>query len=214
MSPRRRVLLLRHGRTTWNAESRFQGQLDIDLDEVGRAQAERAGELLARLRPDLLVSSDLRRARDTAAALARRTGLPVTQDVRLRETFAGRWQGLTSTEIDDRYGAERAGWSAGSDVPAGVDGERRSEVGARMSAALVEHAARLPDGGLLVAVTHGGAASSGLHHLLGVPRASWPVLSGLGNCHWSLLREHPGERWVLEEHNAGSLPEEVVGDES
>ncbi len=213
-APRRRVLLLRHGRTTWNAQSRFQGQLDIDLDDVGRAQAERAGELLARLRPDLLVSSDLRRAQDTAGALVRRTGLPVTTDERLRETFAGRWQGLTIAEMDERYPAERASWSAGADVPAGVDGERRSEVGARVSAALVEHAARLPDGGLLVAVTHGGAASSGLHHLLGVPRASWPVLSGLGNCHWSMVREHRDRRWVLEEHNAGSLPEVVVGDES
>ena len=211
---RRRVLLLRHGQTTWNVQSRFQGQLDIDLDDVGRGQAERAGELLARLRPDLLVSSDLRRARDTAGALARRTGLPVTYDERLRETFAGRWQGLTTTEMDERYTQARASWSAGADVPAGVDGERRSEVGARMSAALVEHAARLPGGGLLVAVTHGGAASSGLHHMLGVPRTSWPVLSGLGNCHWSLLREHGDRRWVLEEHNAGSLPEEVVGDES
>ena len=211
---RRRLLLLRHGQTTWNAQSRFQGQLDIDLDETGRAQAERAAELLARLRPDALVASDLRRARDTADALARRTGLPVTHDPRLRETFAGQWQGLTTAEIDERFGAERAGWSAGSDVPAGVDGERRSEVAARMAQALTEHAAALPAGGLLVAVTHGGAASSGLHALLGVPREAWPVLSGLGNCHWSLLHEHRGDRWLLEEHNAGSLPEEVVGDES
>lgn len=214
MSSRRRLLLLRHGQTTWNTQSRFQGQLDIGLDDVGRAQADRAAELLARLRPDLLVSSDLRRASDTAAALARRTGLAVTLDSRLRETYAGAWQGLTVTEIDQRYGDARASWRAGSDVRAGGDGERRSEVGARVAAALVEHADRLPDGGLLVAATHGGAASSGLHVLMGVPRESWPVLSGLTNCHWSLLNEREDGRWVLEEHNAGSLPEDVVGDET
>lgn len=213
-SRRRRLLLLRHGQTSWNTQSRFQGQLDIELDDVGRAQAERAAELLARLRPDLLVSSDLRRAMVTAAALARRTGLSVTADVRLRETFAGQWQGLTSTQIDTRFGAERASWRAGSDLPAGVEGERRSEVGARVSQALREHATALPDGGLLVAVTHGGAASSGVHLLVGVPRESWPVLSGLANCHWSLLHERREGGWVVAEHNAGSLPEQIVGDET
>lgn len=211
---RRRLLLLRHGQTAYNSASRFQGQLDIDLDDVGRAQAETAAELLARLRPDLLVSSDLRRASDTAAALARRTGLAVTVDARLRETYAGAWQGLTTDQIDARFGAERDRWRAGSDAPAGGDGERRSEVGARVAAALLEHAGRLADGGLLVAATHGGAASSGLHMLLGVPRERWPVLSGLANCHWSLVTEHRDGRWVLAEHNAGSLPEDVVGDES
>jgi len=207
-------LLLRHGQTAWNAESRFQGQLDIDLDDEGRAQAERAAELLARLRPDLLVSSDLRRAGDTAAALARRTGLTVGYDARLRETYAGVWQGRTRAELDEQFAADRASWLAGSDVRAGVDGERRSEVGARMAAALLDHAAQLAPGGLLVATTHGGAASSALHVMLGIPRAIWPVLSGLSNCHWSLLGERDGGGWVLQEHNAGSLPEEVVGDES
>ena len=214
MSDRRRLLLLRHGRTAWNEQSRFQGQLDVGLDDVGRRQAERAAELLARLRPDVLVSSDLSRARDTAAALGRRTGREVVLEPRLRETYAGAWQGLTSTEIDERFGAARMSWRSGSDEPAGGDGERRSEVGARVAAGLLEHAGRLPAGGLLVAATHGGAASSGLHTLLGVPRENWPVLSGLANCHWSLLIERSGGRWVLEEHNAGSLPEEVVGDES
>lgn len=213
MNPRR-LLLLRHGQTAWNAQSRFQGQTDIDLDDVGRAQAERAGELLARLRPELLVSSDLRRATDTAAALTRRTGLAVTLDRRLRETDAGLWQGLTAAEIDARFGDARGAWRAGSDAPAGGTGERRSEVGARVAEALLEHGARLAPGGLLVAVTHGGAVSSGLHVLLAVPRERWPVLSGLSNCHWSILAERGGQRWVLEEHNGGSLPEEVVGDES
>jgi probable phosphoglycerate mutase len=207
------VLLLRHGRTSWNAEERFQGQTDVDLDDVGRAQASRAARLLARLHPDVLVSSDLRRARDTAAVLGGVTGLPVEADPRLRETYAGSWQGMTSTEIDAAHGSERQAWRSGLNVRPGVDGELRHEVGDRVAKAVREYADRLVPGQLLVAVSHGGAISSGLQTLLGVPRLSWPVVSGLNNCHWSLLREY-GDRWVLEEHNAGSLPQEVVGDEA
>ncbi len=210
----RRLLLLRHGRTAWNAQSRFQGHLDVALDDVGVAQAEQAALLLARLRPDALVSSDLGRAARTADAVARRTGLTVVLDERLRETCMGAWQGLTLTEVEQRFGDDHARWRAGDDVRAGGDGERRTEVGERMAAALLEHAATLPDGGLLVAATHGGAAPSAVHALLGVPRPLWPVVSGLANCHWSLLAERSTGRWVLEEHNAGSLPQEVVGDES
>lgn len=210
----RRLLLLRHGRTAWNAQSRFQGQLDVGLDEVGASQAERAAALLARLRPDAVVSSDLVRAASTADAVARSTGLPVFRDPRLRETCMGAWQGLTLAEVVERFGSDHARWRAGEDVHAGGDGERRTEVGERVAAALTEHAASLPDGGLLVAVTHGSAASSALHVMMGVPRPLWPVVSGLANCHWSVLLERSGAGWVLQEHNAGSLPQEVVGDES
>lgn len=210
----RRLLLLRHGRTAWNAQARFQGQLDIPLDDVGQAQAEQAGDLLARLRPDVLVSSDLDRAARTADALARRTGLPVTRDERLRESRFGAWQGLTVDQVKAQFGDGYARWRDGDDVRAGGDGETRTEVGARMAAALREHACILPAGGLLVAATHGGAATSAVHTLLGVPRPLWPVVSGLGNCHWTLLTERSTGRWVLEEHNAGSLPEDIVGDES
>ena len=209
----RRVLLLRHGQTSWNAEDRFQGQTDVDLDDVGRRQASRAARLLAALQPHALVSSDLRRARDTAAALATLTGLEAVTDPRLRETYAGAWQGMTASEIDAAHGAEREAWRSGHDVRPGGDGELRWEVGDRVAAAVRDHAARIVPGQLLVAVSHGGAVSSGLQTLLEVPRAAWPVVSGLNNCHWSLLREH-GERWVLEEHNAGSLPQAVVGDEA
>jgi probable phosphoglycerate mutase len=207
------VLLLRHGQTAWNAQDRFQGQTDVDLDDTGRRQARRAARLLAGLRPDVLVSSDLRRARDTAAALAAITRLEVLTDARLRETYAGSWQGMTAAEIDATHGAEREAWRSGQDVRPGGDGELRWEVGDRVAAAIREHAGRLLAGQLLVAVSHGGAVSSGLQTLLGVPRNAWPVVSGLNNCHWSLLREH-GERWILQEHNAGSLPQEVVGDEA
>jgi glucosyl-3-phosphoglycerate phosphatase len=214
MSRGRQVLLLRHGQTGWNADGRFQGQTDIDLDAVGRVQAERAAAELARLSPSAIVTSDLRRARDTAYPLAQLTGLRVVIDRRLREVYAGSWQGMLSDDIDEVDPELRAAWRAGADVRPGGDGELRSEVGARVAAAVLQHVAALPPDGLLVVVSHGGSISNGVQTLLGVPREHWPVVSGVNNCHWSVLQQQRDERWVLTEHNAFSLPEEVVGDES
>lgn len=210
----RQVLLLRHGQTTWNAAGRFQGQTDIDLDAVGRVQAERAAAELVRLAPAKIVSSDLRRARDTAFPLAQVTGLEVTLDERLREVYAGSWQGMLGPDIDAQDPQLRAAWRSGAEVRPGGDGELRSQVGARVAEAVLEHVASVPAGGLLVVVSHGGSISNGVQVLLGVPRETWPVVSGVNNCHWSVLEQQRDERWVLTEHNAFSLPEPVVGDES
>ena len=89
----RRIVLLRHGRTEWNATRRYQGQADPPLDEVGQAQAIEAAALVAAMRPDLLVSSDLQRACQTAEKLASLTGLELSLDARLRERHLGHWQG-------------------------------------------------------------------------------------------------------------------------
>jgi probable phosphoglycerate mutase len=210
----RQVLLLRHGQTEWNAAGRFQGQTDIGLDEVGRRQAERAAKHLARLSPSAIVSSDLSRARQTAAALAARTGLDVATDPRLREVYAGSWQGLVGSEIDAQDPELRLAWRSGQDVRPGGDGETRVELGRRVAEAVSEHVARVRAGELLVVVTHGGSISNGVQTLLRLPREHWPVVSGVGNCHWSVLDELSDGRWVLSEHNAFSLPEDVVGDES
>ncbi|MDP2775387.1 MAG: histidine phosphatase family protein, partial [Nocardioides sp.] len=94
----RTLVLLRHGRTAFNHALRVQGQLDVELDEVGREQALVAAEALAKLGPTLLWSSDLLRARATAAALAEATGLSPTYDARLREFHLGERQGLTHDE--------------------------------------------------------------------------------------------------------------------
>ncbi len=208
----RRVVLWRHGRTSWNATSRFQGQTDVPLDEVGVFQAERAARDLATLRPDFIVSSDLVRARATAEALAQIVGLPVQTDEALRETFAGDWQGLTRQEILDRDGDDFYRWINGEDIKPG-GGESRGEVAARVAAAVRSHAARLPQDGTLVIATHGGAARAGIGELLGLPIEYWASLGGLVNCAWSVLEEQRDGRWRLVEHNARSLPEEVVGDE-
>lgn len=213
----RRLVLWRHGRTTWNAEHRFQGQTDVPLDEVGIAQARRAAAELALLNPTILVSSDLQRARDTAAALAQITGLDLRLDERLRETYAGEWQGLTREEIRARYGSELQEWATGSDLRPG-GGERRTEVAARVVAAVEEVVADSAEDAVIVIATHGGSARAGIGQLLGLPVEHWSALGVLTNAAWSVLlgHDHPeaatGPRWRLQEYNARSLPEDVPRD--
>ncbi len=211
----KRVVFWRHGRTEWNASTRFQGQTDVPLDEVGRAQALRAAPLLAELAPALLISSDLSRAYETAGALAALTGLQIVTDVGLRETYAGQWQGLERREIQEQFGASWAAWSEGDDtVRPGGDGELRVEIADRVVASLERHLAMVPDGSTVVVATHGGAARAAIGRLMGLPVSHWASLGVLSNCAWSVLVERPETGlWRLIEYNAGSLPEPPLADD-
>lgn len=196
-----RLLVWRHGRTGWNATGRMQGQTDIDLDEVGRGQAEAAAALLARTAPDAIVSSDLSRARATAAPLASRTGLPVRVEARLRERAFGDWEGRTAAEIEAGSPAAYRRWRAGRTVAApGV--EELPDLSKRAYEALTEAAALVPEGTVVV-VTHGGTAKQGTGALLDWPDEVLAGLEGLDNCHWSDLR-HDRYRWRLVAYNLGA----------
>jgi probable phosphoglycerate mutase len=208
----RRVVLLRHGRTEWNATGRFQGQLDAPLDVMGKAQAIAAAVAVAPMQPDAIVSSDLGRTADTAAAVAAETGLDVVLDPRLREINLGLWQGLTRAEARERFPEEYEGWQAGEDRRRG-DGETYAEVGARASECVIEWLDRLGAGATLLAVTHGGTARATIGTMLGFDPDLYWRLAPLGNCRWSLLADI-GRGWRLEEHNAGSPPEEETGDDA
>jgi broad specificity phosphatase PhoE len=211
----RRIVFWRHGRTMWNAEHRFQGQLDIPLDDTGIAQAEHAAAELALLRPDVIIASDLKRAHTTASFLHRVTGVPIDVDPDLRETFAGEWEGLTRAQLQERFGDDLAHWSAGSNIRPG-GGETRIEVAERVVAAVNRGLTRTPTDGTLVVATHGGAARAGIGALLTLPPEHWAVLGVLTNCAWSVLLENEGAigpPWRLQEYNAGSLPEPALADD-
>src|SRR5262249_32042099 len=174
-----RILLWRHGRTAWNYDGRFQGQADPPLDEVGRRQAREAAPFIAGMRPSAVVSSDLRRAIDTARDL----GLQVRTDPRLREIDLGEWSGLNAGQAAARFPDEDDAWRRGEDVRRG-GGETYEEVGARAVTLVDELLATgdVPDDGLLVLVTHGGTARSLIGRLLELPPRSWWRFGPLGNC--------------------------------
>ena len=212
----RRLILLRHGRTAWNHERRFQGHADPPLDAVGRAQAYEVAAIVAALAPDLLVSSTATRAMQTAEVVAAATGLPVRREPRLIERGLGHWEGRTLDEVAAAYPEEYAEWAAGKDV-ARRGGETRSEVAARALEAFRD----LPDVPLTVLVTHGAAANALCHALLGLPQDAHP-LGALANCHWSELHAESRDgtvTWRLRGHNLGApgtvvpLPTHTVEDE-
>ena len=105
-----RLLLIRHGETAWNIDSRIQGHTDIPLNDVGRWQAERVALALADEGVDAVFSSDLQRARDTAEAIARTVSRPLQLDEQLRERHFGRLEGLTHGEIHAQWPDDARRW--------------------------------------------------------------------------------------------------------
>jgi glucosyl-3-phosphoglycerate phosphatase len=196
-----RLFIWRHGQTEWNSSNRVQGHTDVALDDVGRAQAAAAAPVLAAFRPDLLISSDLRRAADTAAALAAETGLPIRFDPRLREQYFGQWQGMTTDEIAAAYPEAYARWRRGEPISA-YEIEDRDDLAKRVATA-ARDAVEQADGGTVVLSTHGGSAKYMLADMLGWNREIVGKIVGLANCHWTEIRSDPVRGWVLRAHNVG-----------
>jgi glucosyl-3-phosphoglycerate phosphatase len=212
----RHLVMLRHGQTEYNAGSRMQGQLDTELSDLGREQAAAAAEVLAKRQPVIIVSSDLRRALDTAVALGERCGLPVLVDTRLRETHLGDWQGLTHLEVDAAAPGARLAWRENARwAPHG--GENRVDVAARSMPLVAELITEQSEWGIdepdrpVVLVAHGGLIAALTAALLGIPVDNWPILGGMGNASWVQLSGHSEPdataeevRWRLDVWNASA----------
>ncbi|WP_421845047.1 glucosyl-3-phosphoglycerate phosphatase [Mycobacterium sp.] len=217
----RRLVMLRHGQTHYNLGSRMQGQLDTELSDLGRAQAVAAAEVLGKQQPRLIVSSDLRRAYDTAFKLGERTGQQVLVDNRLRETHLGDWQGLTHTQVDAAAPGARLAWREDATwAPHGGESridvaERSVPVVAELVSAESEWGGAGEPGRPVVLVAHGGLIAALSAALLKLPVANWPVLGGMGNASWVQLSGHSKDsddsatdfdriRWRLDVWNASA----------
>jgi broad specificity phosphatase PhoE len=143
------ITFIRHGQTTGNAAGRWQGHTNSSLTDLGRDQAAKLGDRLADAKFDLVISSDLDRTMETAAALGR----PVEADERWREPFFGAWEDLTTDEIMVRDSEQVAALFKGEDIAPG-GGERLSEVTQRTRAALDDLVTRVGSGSVAV-VSHG-----------------------------------------------------------
>jgi glucosyl-3-phosphoglycerate phosphatase len=202
----RRLVMLRHGQTEYNAGSRMQGQLDTELTDLGREQAVAVAEVLAKRQPLVIVSSDLRRALDTAVSLGERAGMPVLVDPRLRETHLGEWQGLSHLEVDAMAPGARLAWRNNSRwAPPG--GESRVDVAARSVPLISQLITEQPEWGRddpdrpVVLVAHGGLIAALTAALLGLPVDNWPILGGMGNASWVQLSGHSA---------ADAAPEDIL----
>jgi broad specificity phosphatase PhoE len=197
-----RLLLVRHGESTWNAQSRWQGQADPPLSPLGEQQAEEAAERLAEIASITAVwTSDLVRARRTAELIASRLRLErVCDEPRLRERDVGSWSGLTRAEIEERW----PGYLAARRSPPDFEGD--VELLARTRAGLSAAVDGSRSGELLV-VTHGGVVRT-IERSLGATPDRLPNLAG----RW-ILADSPtalalGERVVLVEPEDVTVPRE------
>ncbi len=158
----KRIFLVRHGESEWNSARRLQGQADIDLSETGRAQARALSATILSLAPDQALTSDLKRASETAGLLGFEHAAP---SPRLREIHVGEWTGKSIKDLSVLNDGHYRRWRAGTYTPPG--GESWTDFVARSSAAVTEalqHGAER-----LLVVCHGGVIRALLQHLIDLP---------------------------------------------
>jgi broad specificity phosphatase PhoE len=164
------IFLARHAETDWNRDRRWQGHADPPLNATGIEQANELAQQLAAEQLDAIYSSDLRRAYETAEAVARGRQLAVIRHSGLREIDVGEWSGLTTDEIKARYPERFALHDAGGDGWA--DGEPHAVMSERVVSAVAEIAAANPDGRVLC-VLHGGTIRALLAQAEGIELGEW-----------------------------------------
>jgi alpha-ribazole phosphatase len=218
-----RLILVRHGVTSWNQAGRYQGHQDIPLGELGRLQAARVAGRLASERIDLCLTSDLGRARETAASVLAGRGLVPTETPALRELGFGTWEGLGSMQIAPKYPAEWEAWIRDPVMAAPPAGETLQQLLDRLLVPLAEvvalptrqgephdwfayraagGAGEEPTAGTVLVVSHGGPIRVLIAHLLGLPlRAYWQFAI------------RPASVSILELYPEGAIAE-VIGDTS
>jgi broad specificity phosphatase PhoE len=147
------ILIARHGQSDWNHEKRWQGHADRPLTERGREQAQALADRVAHIELDAVYSSDLQRARDTAAVVAKSQDLEVRQLPDLREVDVGSWSGLTRAEAEERFPEGFTRWRDG--YPGWKDGETYEAMTDRVLRAVDQIAAE-HEGGPVLVVSHGG----------------------------------------------------------
>lgn len=148
------LYLIRHGETDWNKQGKYTGQMNISINDTGKKQAIRVAEEMKNLEPEVIYSSDLKRALETAQAISEELGIPIIKDKRLREIHQGEWEGLHVDEIRMQYTSQ---FNTRKEDPLGVaapGGESIGDVDIRVRSFLDEITEKHPDGKIVVS-SHG-----------------------------------------------------------
>jgi probable phosphoglycerate mutase len=202
-------IVIRHGETDWNREQRFQGQIDVPLNATGHRQAQRLAEAMTGERFDLLVSSDLQRARQTAQPLAQRHAHDARLHAALREQSFGVLEGLDVPAIQTRHPQLWAQWLRHDADYALPDGESARRFHARVIAA-VRELAEAHGGQTLLVVTHGGVLDMLWRTAHGLSLHG-PRTCAIPNTGINRLRWRRGTlqilRWAEDTHLAGLPPQ-------
>jgi probable phosphoglycerate mutase len=181
-----RLLLVRHGESTWNAARRIQGQLDPPLSDQGAAQAIEVRERLAGHRLAGFYCSDLVRTRQTAELIAPAVGMDPVPEPGLREIALGAWEGRTREELIEEYPALWERWAREPDWDIVPGGEGAGPFTARVHGTLDGLRERHPHGDVLC-VTHGGVVQVALLGVVGrASRGSFPFL--IENCSVTVIQ--------------------------
>ena len=174
------LLIVRHGETEWNAEGRIQGHTDIGLSEKGAEQARSLGQRLADRQIDVAYSSDLRRTSETAKLALGGRDITLNETPRLREYNKGIFEGMTLSEIQEKFPAEYPKYLEKDLSYAPEGGETTRDVSTRMASIFSEIKANHLDETVLV-VSHGGVLRAAMVSLLGMPlEGNWSFV--FGNC--------------------------------
>ena len=155
MTEATRIIAIRHGETTWNVDTRIQGQLDIPLNANGRWQAERLADALRGEPLQAIYASDLTRAWETAQYLSRTTGVGLTKEIGLRERGFGDFEGKTFAEIEQQLPEQSLRWRKRDPEFSPAGGESLRALRSRVVEAAQRLAAQHP-GEQIALVGHGG----------------------------------------------------------
>lgn len=196
------LVLVRHAETVWNAEERWQGQTDVPLSERGRGEVRTVAERLGAERFDRVITSDLARARDTAAGIAPAASIEL--DPALREMHLGGWCGLLHREVQERFPDELRALQRGEDRRIGGDGETVVELAARVTEAIAR-IARESAGCRVLVVTHGGVIRALVLDLLAISGRARPLF-GSRNTAITRLEISGGGRLLRSYNDVRHLP--------
>jgi broad specificity phosphatase PhoE len=186
------IYLIRHGVTDYNQEGRWQGQISVPLNELGREQARLLANRLACEPIVAVYSSDLSRASETAEILAAALRVPLCIDRRLREVSVGAWEGLLSEEVRERFPEGYQSWTTLREGrPGGPTGEEFHEAQGRMVEALDTIAARHP-GQTVAVVSHGFVIKAFVCYCLDLPPEGTLRFAGGDNTAISMVQYRDG----------------------
>ena len=204
-----RFIIVRHGLTTYNKMGRYQGQFDSPLDEIGIRQAEATADFIARTyHVDAICSSDLSRARNTAAPLAKRLGLSVETFPALREVQIGEWTNRIIADVVKEEPERVAMCRSDPGHFRYPGGESFQEVYDRAASCLAEIAKR-HDGETVVVVSHGGTIRSLICVWSGTPIEELRTIKSLKNTSITIAEYENGSAHLLQIGDNSHLPEEL-----